>query len=135
MADNSTEKYKITPTFILEKRPIPTPEIANAAEGLFDITLRASRSDFDILPLSYFSVADFMPRGKPHRFPSKNDGIPSELMPKDFSKIFPILEFVLISMTEFQRSERIKKGKSVGIMLKAQSLNPSITPALIGPPK
>ena len=120
IAERITEKYSIMPIFILPKRPAPTPEITNATDGLLQIADKNSSSELSIIPWSYLSFAIFVPSGKPHRLPIIKAVSPSPEMLNVFERKDSFDRNIVLH----HRSDNIKKGKSVGIMLNKHILNP-----------
>ena len=77
---------------MLPKRPAPTPEITNAADGLLQITDSDSSSSLVISPsLNLFAAVD-APNGNPQRLPITNATTPSPLTLKILLKHLPIIE-------------------------------------------
>ena len=70
---------------MLPSSPAPMPDTTKASEGFVQRGISDVSSSFPIIPLLYFAINIFAPRGNPQTLPIKNASRELWLIPKGLS--------------------------------------------------
>ena len=123
------------PIFVLPKTPPPTPKTTKANEGLFEKPLSRSNSSLFSKPSFHNSPAALTDSGKPQTRPVSQMGSAILPIPNILSKVFPRRPLVFSLKQQFQRSDKMKKGNSVGIIVLKEKRKPLYIEFLSSSPK